>query len=91
MKFAPLIRQRMFAHVRWRTCSFTKAANEQNSEHIRFVRSCYSEAKFADIRLNIRQRMYNRILPVFLLLSSDWLDLKMCRSVIGHQVHNDTV
>ena len=45
-KFAPLIRQRMSAYVRWRTCSFTKAANEQNSEHIRYVRFGYSAAKF---------------------------------------------
>ena len=45
-KFAPLIRQRMSAYVRWRTCSFTKAANEQNSEHIRYVRFGYPSAKF---------------------------------------------
>ena len=52
-KFAPLIRHRMFAHVRWRTCSFTKAANEQNSEHIRYVRFCNPLAKFVYIRWRI--------------------------------------
>ena len=45
-----VIQQRMFAHVCWRTCSFTNAANKQNSKHIRYVRSCYSAAKFAHVR-----------------------------------------
>ena len=57
--FALVIRQRMFAHVRWWSCSFDNAANEHNSEHIRYVLSCYSAVKFTLVirqRINVRER-----------------------------------